>query len=245
MRPRDTTDNQDPFHLQDSSYMIMGNKLDFSNLEFNEILFHTILQYSCNPDGCLTGCCLFMSSTALSHLPPALQTPLFFRLDLRSQRLVALTDVMQTPLYWLDEPRAPGLPSCPMPCACPSNNCWPTAMAARSPCALPASSGISPSPTSRMASGSSVCRTFARSPSPTWHCNCRASARWRASNSMRPCSRPLKRVWGPIGSSSGTIRPTAISAASNSPRCSPWGSRRSTPFVVTAAISAPCVPANR
>ncbi|HHQ4610906.1 TPA: sensor domain-containing phosphodiesterase [Aeromonas veronii] len=48
-----------------------------------------------------------MSSTALSHLPPALQTPLFFRLDLRSQRLVALTDVMQTPLYWLDEPRAP------------------------------------------------------------------------------------------------------------------------------------------
>ncbi|MGL4249087.1 MAG: sensor domain-containing phosphodiesterase [Aeromonas sp.] len=48
-----------------------------------------------------------MSSTALSHLPPALQTPLFFRLDRHSQRLVALTDVMQTPLYWLDEPRAP------------------------------------------------------------------------------------------------------------------------------------------
>ena len=140
------------------------------------------------------------------------------------------------------------------PLACPAarcpapahrTNCWPTAMAARSPCALPASCGISPSPTSRMASGSSVCRTFAKSPSPIWHCNCRASARWRASNSMRPCSRPLKRVWGPIGSSSGTIRPTAISAASNSPRCSPWGSRRSTPFVVTAAISAPCVPAKR
>jgi endonuclease/exonuclease/phosphatase (EEP) superfamily protein YafD len=47
-----------------------------------------------------------MSSTALSHLPPASQTPLFFRLDVRSQRLVALTDVMQTPLHWLDEPRS-------------------------------------------------------------------------------------------------------------------------------------------
>jgi len=48
-----------------------------------------------------------MSSTALSHRSAAHPTPLFFRLDLRSQRLVALTDVMQTPLYWLDEPRAP------------------------------------------------------------------------------------------------------------------------------------------
>ncbi|MFA7833400.1 EAL domain-containing protein [Aeromonas dhakensis] len=48
-----------------------------------------------------------MSSTALSHLSSANQTPLFFRLDVRSQRLVALTDVMQTPLYWLDEPRGP------------------------------------------------------------------------------------------------------------------------------------------
>lgn len=47
-----------------------------------------------------------MSSTALSHLPSASQAPLFFRLDTRSQRLVALTDVMQTPLYWLDEPRS-------------------------------------------------------------------------------------------------------------------------------------------
>ncbi|MEG0006808.1 MAG: EAL domain-containing protein [Aeromonas sp.] len=46
-----------------------------------------------------------MSSTALSHLPTASQAPLFFRLDTRSQRLVALTDVMQTPLHWLDEPR--------------------------------------------------------------------------------------------------------------------------------------------
>ncbi|PJG60156.1 EAL domain-containing protein [Aeromonas cavernicola] len=48
-----------------------------------------------------------MSSTALSSRLPASQTPLFFRLDKRGQRLVALTDVMQTPLYWLDEPRAP------------------------------------------------------------------------------------------------------------------------------------------
>ncbi|MDM5086640.1 EAL domain-containing protein [Aeromonas rivipollensis] len=47
-----------------------------------------------------------MSSTALSHLPTASQAPLFFRLDTRSQRLVALTDVMQTPLHWLDEPRS-------------------------------------------------------------------------------------------------------------------------------------------
>jgi diguanylate cyclase (GGDEF)-like protein/PAS domain S-box-containing protein len=47
-----------------------------------------------------------MSSTALSHLPSASQAPLFFRLDTRSQRLVALTDVMQTPLHWLDEPRS-------------------------------------------------------------------------------------------------------------------------------------------
>lgn len=47
-----------------------------------------------------------MSSTALSPLPSASQAPLFFRLDTRSQRLVALTDVMQTPLHWLDEPRS-------------------------------------------------------------------------------------------------------------------------------------------
>lgn len=46
-----------------------------------------------------------MSSTALSHLPTASQAPQFFRLDTRSQRLVALTDVMQTPRHWLDEPR--------------------------------------------------------------------------------------------------------------------------------------------
>ncbi|MEL3926008.1 EAL domain-containing protein [Aeromonas enteropelogenes] len=48
-----------------------------------------------------------MSSTALSQISSPRQTPLFFRLDMHSQRLVALTDVMQTPLYWLDEPRAP------------------------------------------------------------------------------------------------------------------------------------------
>lgn len=48
-----------------------------------------------------------MSSTALSVLTPLRPMPLFFRLDMRSQRLVALTDVMQTPLYWLDEPRQP------------------------------------------------------------------------------------------------------------------------------------------
>ena len=60
-----------------------------------------------------------MSSTALSHLPTASQAPLFFRLDTRSQRLVALTDVMQTPLHWLDEPRTPGRLNCRMPCANP------------------------------------------------------------------------------------------------------------------------------
>ena len=35
-----------------------------------------------------------MSSTALSSRLPASQTPLFFRLDKRGQRLVALTDVI-------------------------------------------------------------------------------------------------------------------------------------------------------
>lgn len=48
-----------------------------------------------------------MSSTALSLPPFANPMPLFFRLDLRSQRLVALTDVMQTPAGWLDAPDQP------------------------------------------------------------------------------------------------------------------------------------------
>ncbi|UBO72701.1 sensor domain-containing phosphodiesterase [Aeromonas rivuli] len=48
-----------------------------------------------------------MSSIALRQPVPTSSTPLFFRLDARSQRLVALTDVMKTPLHWLDEPRAP------------------------------------------------------------------------------------------------------------------------------------------
>ncbi len=47
--PGHTTHNQDPFHLQDSTQQEMTNKLDLSNLEFNEILFATDLQYSCPP----------------------------------------------------------------------------------------------------------------------------------------------------------------------------------------------------
>ena len=41
--------NQDPFHLQDSTQLEMNNKLDLSNLDFNEILFATVLQYSWPP----------------------------------------------------------------------------------------------------------------------------------------------------------------------------------------------------
>ncbi|MFR9718102.1 EAL domain-containing protein [Aeromonas diversa] len=46
-----------------------------------------------------------MSSTALTLPTGARPMPLFFRLDTRTRRMVALTDVMQTPLHWLDEPR--------------------------------------------------------------------------------------------------------------------------------------------
>ncbi|MNO75671.1 hypothetical protein D3C76_667260 [compost metagenome] len=47
--PGDATHNQDPFHLQDSTQQEMTNKLDPSNLGFNEILFASDLQYSCPP----------------------------------------------------------------------------------------------------------------------------------------------------------------------------------------------------
>ncbi|MGL4715164.1 MAG: sensor domain-containing phosphodiesterase [Aeromonas sp.] len=47
-----------------------------------------------------------MLSPALAYLPPSVPIPLFFRLDMRSKRLVALTDVMQTPRHWLDEPHS-------------------------------------------------------------------------------------------------------------------------------------------
>ncbi|WP_429080650.1 sensor domain-containing phosphodiesterase [Aeromonas bivalvium] len=56
-----------------------------------------------------------MSSIALRQSVPATSAPLFFRLDARSQRLVALTDVMQTPLHWLDEPRSPWPTQLPEP----------------------------------------------------------------------------------------------------------------------------------
>ncbi|MGY3927142.1 sensor domain-containing phosphodiesterase [Aeromonas simiae] len=56
-----------------------------------------------------------MSSTVLTLPLPVRPMPLFFRLDVRSQRLVALTDVMQTPLYWLDEPRSPWPTQLPPP----------------------------------------------------------------------------------------------------------------------------------
>jgi hypothetical protein len=115
-----------------------------------------------------------MSSTALSHLPTASQAPLFFRLDTRSQRLVALTDVMQTPLHWLDEPRS----------------AWPAQLpdALRQPIEQRLASGkggklvlrfdallwhIS-SPTSRTPSGSSACRPSPRRAPPACSCNCRA-----------------------------------------------------------------------
>jgi hypothetical protein len=87
-----------------------------------------------------------MSSTALSHLPTASQAPLFFRLDTRSQRLVALTDVMQTPLHWLDEPRSAWPAQLPDALRQPIEQRLASGKGASWCCALTPSSGTFPLP---------------------------------------------------------------------------------------------------
>ena len=150
-----------------------------------------------------------MSSTALSHLSSASQTPLFFRLDVRSQRLVALTDVMQTPLYWLDEPRGP----------------WPAQLpdALRLPIEQALTSGQGGKLVLRFAGQQwhvalsheqdafwLIClQTLRQEPVADLALHLPRLSQMASQQQFAAMLETLKESLGPIASSSGTIRPTA------------------------------------